>query len=51
MSSSIKLIWPRQVDLDSMGRLSFLFGLHEKLHVDIPESDYAKLVTRDDVVA
>ncbi len=39
-----------QVDLDSMDWLNFLLGLHEKLKVDIPEADYAKLVTLDDVV-
>ncbi len=41
----------RQVDLDSMDWLNFLLGLHEKLKVDIPEADYAQLVTLDDVVA
>lgn len=40
-----------QVDLDSMDWLNFLLGLHEKLQVEIPEADYAKLVTMDDVVA
>lgn len=40
-----------QVDLDSMDWLNFLLGLHEKLRVDIPEADYARLVTLDDVVA
>ncbi|MDP1653538.1 MAG: acyl carrier protein [Rhodocyclaceae bacterium] len=40
-----------QVDLDSMDWLNFLLGLHEKLHVEIPEADYRKLVTLDDVVA
>jgi len=39
-----------QVDLDSMDWLNFLIGLHQKLKVDIPEADYAKLVTLDDVV-
>ena len=41
----------RQVDLDSVDWLNFLLGLHGKLKVDIPEADYAKLVTLDDVVA
>jgi acyl carrier protein len=41
----------KQVDLDSMDWLNFLLGLHEKLQVDIPEADYLKLVTLDDVVA
>jgi len=40
-----------QVDLDSMDWLNFLLGLHEKLKVDIPETDYARLVTLDNVVA
>lgn len=40
-----------QVDLDSMDWLNFLIGLHEKLKVDIPEADYAKLVTLNDVMA
>ena len=39
-----------QVDLDSMDWLNFLLGLHQKLKVDIPETDYARLVTLDDVV-
>lgn len=39
-----------QVDLDSMDWLNFLVGLHEKLKVDIPESDYAKLRTLNDLV-
>jgi acyl carrier protein len=41
----------RQVDLDSMDWLNFLLGLHEKLRVDIPEADYGKLVTLEDVVS
>jgi len=40
-----------QVDLDSMDWLNLLTALHERLGVDIPEADYAKLVTFDDVVA
>ncbi len=38
-----------QVDLDSMDWLNFLLGLHQRLQVDIPEADYARLVTLDDV--
>lgn len=41
----------RQVDLDSMDWLNFLLGLNARLKVDIPESDYARLVSLDDVVA
>lgn len=40
-----------QVDLDSMDWLNFLLGLHEKFKVDIPEADYVRLITLDDVVA
>jgi acyl carrier protein len=39
-----------QVDLDSMDWLNFLIGVHKRLHVDIPESDYASLRTLTDVV-
>jgi acyl carrier protein len=39
-----------QVDLDSMDWLNFLVSLHERLKVDIPEADYARLVSLDDVV-
>ena len=39
-----------QVDLDSMDWLNVLIGLHEKLCVDIPESDYGKLVTLEDLL-
>ena len=39
-----------QVDLDSMDWLNFLIGIHKRLHVDIPESDYAGLKTLTDVV-
>jgi acyl carrier protein len=40
-----------QVDLDSMDWLNFLVGLHAALGVDIPEADYRKLVTLDDLLA
>ncbi|OBH60302.1 acyl carrier protein [Mycobacterium sp. E2479] len=39
-----------QVDLDSMDWLSFLRGIHRRLNVDIPETDYASLRTLADVV-
>ncbi|KAI5916420.1 acyl carrier protein [Thauera sp. 2A1] len=41
----------QQVDLDSMDWLNFLIGLAEKLKVEIPEADYRKLVTVNDLVA
>jgi acyl carrier protein len=40
----------QQVDLDSMDWLNFLISLHEHFGVAIAESDYAKLITLDDVV-
>ena len=40
-----------QVDLDSMDWLNFLVALHERFKVDIPEADYGKLVTLDDLLA
>lgn len=39
-----------QVDLDSMDWLNFLLGLNKRLKVEIPESDYARLITLDDVL-
>ena len=40
-----------QVDLDSIDWLNFLLRLHERLDVEIPESDYQRLVTIADIVA
>jgi acyl carrier protein len=40
-----------QIDLDSMDWLNVLVAVNEKLHVDIPEVDYGKLVTLDNLVA
>ena len=39
-----------QVDLDSMDWLNFLIGIHKRLQVDIPESDYKSLRTLTDVL-
>lgn len=39
-----------QVDLDSMDWLNFLVGLHERLKVEIPEADYARLRTLNDLL-
>lgn len=38
-----------QVDLDSMDWLNFLIALHGRFKVDIPESDYGRLRTLDDL--
>lgn len=40
-----------QVDLDSMDWLNVLVGLHQRFGVDIPESDYARLGSLDDIAA
>lgn len=40
-----------QVDLDSMDWLNFLVGLHQRLQVEIPEADYRKLTTLDNLIA
>jgi acyl carrier protein len=40
-----------QVDLDSMDMLNLLIAIHAATGVDIPEVDYAKMVSVDDAVA
>lgn len=40
-----------QVDLDSMDYLNLLVGLHQRLGVDIPETDYGKLDTLNSIVS
>ena len=40
-----------QIDLDSMDWLNVLTTIHEKLGVNIPETDYGKVVTLDGIVA
>lgn len=40
-----------QVDLDSMDWLNFLIALHERFKVEIPESDYQRLGTLDEIIA
>lgn len=39
-----------QLDIDSMDALNFFIRLHEKLGVEIPESDYPKLNTLNECV-
>lgn len=36
-----------QLDIDSMDFLNFVIALHEELKLEIPERDYAKLMTLD----
>jgi acyl carrier protein len=40
-----------ELDIDSMDFLNFVIALHEKLGVDIPESDYPQLATLGGAVA
>lgn len=40
-----------QVDLDSMDWLNFLIGLHQRFGVDIPETDYARMVDLQAIVS
>ncbi len=39
-----------ELDIDSFDFLNFLIGLNETLGIDIPESDYEKLVSMDDLI-
>lgn len=38
------------LDIDSFDFLSFLIALHDKLGVEIPEADYGKLNTLDNML-
>ncbi len=40
-----------QLDIDSMDFLNFVIALHDTLHVDISESDYAKIASLNDCIA
>jgi acyl carrier protein len=40
-----------QLELDSMDHLNFLIAIHEALGVEIPEADYPRLQTLDQVVS
>lgn len=39
-----------QLDVDSMDFLNFVIGLHQACGVEVPETDYRKLLTLDDCV-
>ena len=39
-----------ELDIDSFDFLNFLIGLNDKLGVDIPESDYEKLISLNDLI-
>ena len=40
-----------EFDIDSMDFLTLVTGLHERLGIDIPEADYAKLDSLDSAVS
>ena len=40
-----------QLDLDSMDFLNFLIAVHQRTGIEIPEADYGKLATLDQLVA
>ena len=40
-----------ELDVDSFDFLQFLIGLNEELGVEIPEEDYEKLVSMNDLVS
>lgn len=39
-----------ELDIDSMDFFNFVVALNKKLGVEIPEKDYGKLMTIDDIV-
>jgi acyl carrier protein len=39
------------IDIDSMDFLNFITAIHRRLGLDIPEEDYAKLITIDGATA
>lgn len=40
-----------ELDIDSFDFLNFLIGLNEQLGVEIPEDDYEKLVSMNDLIS
>lgn len=40
-----------QIDIDSIDYLKLLTAIHTRLGVEIPESDYARVTTLDELVA
>jgi len=39
------------MDIDSMDFLNFITAIHRRLGIDIPETDYPKMVTIDKAIA
>lgn len=40
----------QELDLDSMDFLNFVIGLHDRVGINVPEQDYAKLSTLNGAV-
>jgi len=40
-----------QIDIDSIDFLNLITALHQRLGVDVPETDYPKLATLDGTIA
>jgi acyl carrier protein len=40
-----------QVDLDSIDWLNVIIGFHERFGIEVPEADYARLGTLNEIVA
>ncbi|MDT8418939.1 MAG: phosphopantetheine-binding protein [Desulfuromonadales bacterium] len=40
-----------ELDIDSFDFLNFLIGINEKLGIEIPEQDYEKLMTLEQIVS
>ncbi len=49
---TLDFAWPlrSEIDLDSMDWLNFLVSVSERFGVSIPEADYARLVTFNDLL-
>lgn len=41
----------QQIELDSMDWLNVITGLHDRLSIEVPESDFGRLTTLDSIVA
>jgi acyl carrier protein len=39
-----------QLDIDSIDVLTLMIGIHERFGIDVPEADYARLLTLNDIV-
>lgn len=40
-----------EFEIDSIDFLNLMIGIHERLDIDVPETDYGRVVTIDDLVS